>query len=82
VRPATRVKIALRAALRRRYAYSGLRLLRRGLRRALEHHRALAVGPAPYDGTSDEIERVYVGALRRLARRWPCLPFADPRAEP
>lgn len=83
-RPATHVRTALRAALRRRYGYAALRVLRRGLSRANAAHLSRQLGPREYDGTT-EARAVYdatVRALRALRRRWPRLNWWDPRADP
>lgn len=80
--PATRVKVARRAALRRRYGYAALRVLRRALRRALRDHRERELGQVPYSGNADAIGAAYWTALRALRRRWPNLDPSDERAEP
>lgn len=82
MRPATRIKLALRAALRRRYGYASLRVLRRGVRAAVADHRRRELGAAPYASEFDQIAASYWRALVRLRRRWPSLDLADPRAEP
>lgn len=45
--PSTRLKIAIRAARRRRYGYAALRVLRRGLRAAVADHFERSTGRAP-----------------------------------
>lgn len=82
MRPSTRLRIALRAALRRRYGYAALRQLRRGVARAVFEHRKREVGLSPYASQADEIASLYRRALKKLARRWPSLRFDDPRAQP
>jgi len=73
LRPRTRVRIALRAALRRRYGYAALRVLRRGLASAIALHFERSVGAAPYAGRGelDAIRAAYARAIRRLRKRWP-----------
>jgi hypothetical protein len=84
-RPSTRLKVVLRAALRRRYGYAALRKLRLGLARAVEeHHRRTYEDPRPYDGQAEE-DRIYLlywRGLQRLRQRWPDLNLEDPRADP
>lgn len=80
--PTARIRLATRAALRRRYGYAALRVLRRGLRQANNDHRARQLAPAPYSTSTDEIRSAYVYALQRLRRRWPQLNPTDPRAKP
>ena len=82
MKPATRLRIALRAALRRRYGYAALRQLRRGVGRAISEHRKRELGPAPYASEADEIASAYRRALLKLSRRWPSLRLDDPRALP
>lgn len=79
--PIARIRIAARAALRRRYGYAAMRVLRRGVRKALRDHRARQVAPAPYSIDTDEITAAYLAAIRRLRRRWPRLNPTDPRSE-
>lgn len=85
IKPSTYIRLAVRAALRRRYGYAALRVLRRGVRRAVRAHagRTFDVGHS-YDGQS-ESERLLHGAwygLQRLRRAWPDLDLEDPRADP
>lgn len=80
--PRTRIKTALRAALRRRYGYAALRVLRRGARAAFAAHRAAQLGVAPYAGDGRELATFYRAALRRLLRVFPSLAFDDERAVP
>lgn len=80
--PTTRIRLATRAALRRRYGYAALRVLRRGLRRARDDHRARQLAPAPYSFHTDQLRAAYIYALMRLRRRWPTLNPSDPRAKP
>jgi hypothetical protein len=86
LKPATRIKVGLRAALRRRYAYAALRRLRRASSAAWSAHWRGTFGAAPYAGTgqADAIAAAYSRALARLRRRWPnLLSWADdPRAQP
>lgn len=77
------IRVGTRAALRRRYGYAALRILRRAVRRALREHRERMLDPArPYSVSTDELVAAYFAAIRRMRRRWPALPFGDPRAEP
>jgi hypothetical protein len=84
MRPAIRVRFALRAALRRRYGYAALRVLRRGLARAAADHFERSIGARPYDGSTEgpALTREYRRALRRLLDRWPDLDLTDDRARP
>lgn len=84
MKAATRIRLALRAALRRRYGYAALRVLRRALGRALEQHDRLTVGPARYDGQAEfqALYDSYRRALERIRRRWPQLDLGDERALP
>jgi hypothetical protein len=82
MRPSTRLKVALRAALRRRYGYAALRLLRVALRKALADHQRRQLGDRPY-AAGPELEAVhtrYRQAVRRLRKRWPALDYGDSRA--
>ena len=77
------LKRGMRAALRRRYGYAALRVMRASLRRALRVHRERMLDPArPYSGTMDEISAQYRYAMRRVLKRWPMLDYLDQRAEP
>jgi hypothetical protein len=84
MRPSTRVRLGLRAALRRTYGYAALRVLRRSVRAALADHRARSVGAGSYDGTRElkAIRAHYRRAVKRLLQRWPALQFSDERSEP
>ncbi len=83
-RPTTRIKIGLRAALRRRYGYAALRYFRRAIATATGAHLAFSIGWGPYDGTSEWTAMLdaYRAGVRRLRRRWPALDLDDPRARP
>jgi hypothetical protein len=84
LKPSTRLKVGLRTALRRRYGYAALRVLRRSLLAAIETHRRGQFGPVPYDGATqgEAIYRGYWQGLQRLRRRWPDLDLTDERARP
>ncbi len=84
MRPSTRLRLGLRAALRRRYGYAALRVLRRSLGHAIASHERLTFGAAPYDGATEgeAIFRGYWVALQRLRRRWPALDLEDVRSQP
>jgi hypothetical protein len=84
MRPSTRVRFALRAALRRRYGYIALRVLRRGVARAVADHIERSIGPRPYAGTGEygAIVAAYTRAMRRLRARWPDLDLTDERSRP
>jgi hypothetical protein len=84
VKAATRIKIGLRTALRRRYGYAALRHLRTTLARAIEVHEVRTfVDLRPYDGQAEgeAIRRGYRAAIKALLKRWPNLDLSDPRAE-
>ena len=80
--PAARLRLALRAARRRRYAYAALRVLRRGLRAAVAVHVARSIGDAPYASELSNVRIAYRRGLAELLRRFGRLNLADPRAEP
>lgn len=81
MRPTARLRVALRAALRRRYAYAALRVLRRGLRAALELHWRRSLEKEVYASHFAELVGAYWYALKALERRFGRLPpFDDPRA--
>jgi len=80
--PLARVRLSLRVALRRRYGYAALRVLRTGIRAALAEHTARQYDPRPYSTTKRELIDASAAAVRRLRRRWPALNFTDARAEP
>jgi len=84
LRPSTYVQLAIRAARRRRYGYAALRVLRRGLRRAIAEHFARSIGPAPYASEVDEIRARYSRGVAELLRKFPALGFHldDERAKP
>ena len=80
--PAARIRAGLRAALRRRYSFAALRVLRRSVRAASASHAAAQLGREPYSTESAELAEAYAAALKRLLRRWPFLNFDDERANP
>lgn len=85
MRPSTRIRVGARVALRRRYGYAALRVLRRAVRAALQDHRRRALDPLhEYAGGPElaAIRAAYNRAVRRLLDRWPALVLFDPRAEP
>lgn len=81
--PLTTIRSARRAALRRRYGYAALRILRRGMRRAIARHKAFQITPdITYAVATDQLVTEYWHSLKLLLKRWPNLDPADPRAEP
>jgi len=82
LRPSTYVKLAARAARRRRYGYAALRMLRAGVRRAVDAHLAASIGDRRYVSDADAIYARYRAALRELRDRFPCLDPSDERSEP
>lgn len=84
MRPSTRIKFALRAALRRRYGYAALRVLRRAVGRAVADHVERSIGARPYAGSGEPeaIAAWYRRGLRRLLDRWPALDLTDERSRP
>jgi hypothetical protein len=82
MRPAARVKFGLKVALRRRYGYAALRVLRRALAAALEQHHWRSIGPAKYVSELQAIDAAYWGGLKRLRKRWPDLDLEDERSRP
>ena len=80
--PIARIRLGTRAALRRRYGYAALRVLRRALRTASADHRTRQLAPAPYSIKTNDVRNAYAYALQRLRRRWPALNPSDPRAKP
>lgn len=80
--PLGRLHVGTRAALRRRYGYAALRVLRRALHAAINQHRARQVEQRPYSIATQELVEAYARALQRLRKRWPHLPFNDPRSNP
>lgn len=81
-RPTTRIKIGLRAALRRRYSYAALRVLRRAAWAAIADHNRRSIAVAEYASELDELVTLYWRALQRLRKRWPGLDLADERGQP
>jgi hypothetical protein len=79
--PLTRIRLARRAALRRRYAWAALRILRRGIRVAMMFHRERVIGAAPYSITTEQLGEAYADALKALRKKWARLDLTDPRAE-
>lgn len=82
ISPSARIKVALRAALRRRYAYAALRVLRRGAARAVVDNLERELGQRAYTSQADAILTAYWRALQRLRRRWPALDLTDERSRP
>jgi len=80
--PTARIRAGLRAALRRRYSFAALRVLRRAVRAAIACHTEAQFDSRPYSSRRAEIANAYAAALRRLRRRWPFLNFDDERANP
>lgn len=80
--PAARIRAGLRVALRRRYSFAALRVLRRSVRAASASHAAAQLGREPYSSQSAELAEAYAAALKRLFRRWPLLDLDDRRAIP
>lgn len=80
MKPGTRVKLGLRAALRRRYGYAALRLFRLALLSALQ--ALLSAPDAPRGPELAAVLRLYQSGLRRLRRRWPTLDANDYRSRP
>lgn len=82
MKPRTRIRLAMRAALRRRYGYAALNALRRGVRAAMrEHVRRSLDASRPYDGGAEltAIRAAYRRALTRLQSLWPSLLVDDER---
>jgi hypothetical protein len=77
-----RIKLALRAALRRRYSYAALRVLRRGAYRAIVDDLERSLGAAPYVSQTADLSAAYWRALQRLRKRWPGLDLLDERSRP
>lgn len=84
MKPSTRMRIAVRSALRRKCGYAALRVLRRGFIASMLQHRRLTVGEKPYAGDVERaaVENNYRRGARRLLARWPRLDFGDARANP
>lgn len=80
--PVGRLKVALRAARRRRYAYAALRVFRGGLAGAVREELRRSIGPRPYASQREQIWRAYWRGLGVLRRRFPSLDLADPRSTP
>lgn len=80
--PLATIRRATRAALRRRYAYAAMRVLRRGFRAALATHRARQLDRATYATSTDAVRTAIYNAIARLRRRWPNLNPDDPRSQP
>jgi hypothetical protein len=78
--PVARVRLGLRAALRRRYGYAALRVLRTSMGKAVEDDLRRSVGTRVYRSVRDELGSVYWRALAKLRKRWPALDLEDPRA--
>jgi len=76
------VRLALKAARRRRYGYAALRVLRRGLRAAVASHVARSIGDAPYASELSNVRIAYKRGLAELLKRFGRLSFDDPRSEP
>ena len=77
------LRISARAALRRRFGYAGLRVMRRGVRRAIKLHRERTLDVSrPYSTSIGDLRQTYFAAMARIRRRWPRLDPSDPRAEP
>lgn len=82
LRPVTRLKLAMRAARRRRYGYASLRVLRRGLAAAVEDHVRRSIGAEPYVSEIEAIRSTFARALRDHFRRFGRLDLSDERARP
>jgi len=82
VSPLARLKVASRAARRRRYGYAALRVLRRGLAAAVTRHIERSIAGQPYASQYEQIYALYAAELRRLRRLFPRLDFADERSLP
>ncbi len=82
--PLATLKVAARAAKRRRYAYAALRVLRRGLGRAMEKHIARSCNPMkPYITELRQIRELYARAYTDLFRKFGHrLDLGDERARP
>ena len=84
-RPVSILKRGLRAALRRRYAYVALRIVRRAFSRALDEELRRCIGPKPWVTEYAALCDVFVRGMRRLERRFGAerlrRAFEDPRAE-
>lgn len=75
------LKRGTRTALRRRYGYAALRVMRATLQRALHVHRERQLDPSQaYSVQTQEVREAYFAAMRKLKRRWPHLNFLDQRS--
>lgn len=79
--PAARMKLGVRVALRRRYGYAALRVLRRYVAWALEDNLRRSIGEARFVSQIDQIALIYWRGLQKLRRRWPKLDLEDPRGD-
>lgn len=82
ISPLGRIKLGLKVALRRRYSYAALRVLRRAAARALADDLHHSIGEDPYTSKARELADTYWRALQRLRRRWPFLDLLDERSLP
>jgi hypothetical protein len=80
--PSAKLRLALKAARRRRYGYAALRVLRRGLARAVATHIERSIDARPYASEMEEIRTLYRRGLAELLRRFDRLDLADERAMP
>jgi hypothetical protein len=80
ISPVGRIKVALKAALRRRYGYAALRILRRGAAKAILDNLERSIGANPY--VSQDVGAAYWSALQRLRKRFGGLDLSDERARP
>lgn len=81
--PSTYVRLAMRAARRRRYGYAALRVLRRGLRTALAEHFARSVDVGrPYASELEAIQTLFRRGVAELVRRFGLKILDDERAAP
>lgn len=80
--PVGRLKVALRAARRRRYAYAALRVFRGGMRAAVREELRRSCDWRPYVSQREVIWSAYWRGLQQLRRRFPSLDLSDPRSEP
>lgn len=82
LRPTTRLKLAARAARRRRYGYAALRVLRRGLRAAVADHYVRSISDSVYVSELEEIRLTFARALRAHVQRFGFAALDDVRSEP
>lgn len=81
--PATYLRLATRAARRRRYGYAALRVLRKGLRAAIAAHLERSVDVRrPYASELDAIQTLYRRGVAELVRRFGLKILDDERAAP